>query len=162
MGDLHIRVREQLDAAAVPYTLRDHGSFQATIASPADFAAALGYPLGRITKTLVCQSRSTGVLAAVVCPMDMRIDFKRIAQELDCGRLEAASPQLLESATGYPRGGVSPLGLDTQIDIVIARQVLDYETVLIGGGALGIELEIAPHELIRITGARTIEFGASS
>lgn len=132
------------------------------IETPADFAAALGYPLGRIMKTLVCRSRSNDTHVAIVCPMDARVDFKRIAQQLDCGRLETASTAELESITGYPRGGVSPLGLDDRIPVVVERRVLDYETVLIGGGAAGIELEIAPEDLIRITGAMALEFSIAA
>jgi Cys-tRNA(Pro)/Cys-tRNA(Cys) deacylase len=162
LGDLHARVREYLERSRAAYLLRDHAAMDVVIASPADFAAALGYPVGRIMKTLVCRSRSTGAYAAIVCPMDARVDFKRVAQQLNCGRLETASAADLESVTGYPRGGVSPLGLDDDIPVVVERRALDYETVLVGGGAAGVEVEIAPDELIRITRATVLEFSVAA
>jgi Cys-tRNA(Pro)/Cys-tRNA(Cys) deacylase len=162
MRDIHTRVREHLDTSAASFIVHDHDVVETAIESPADFAAALGYPLGRIMKTIVCRSRSTGTYAAIVCPMDTRVDFKRIAQQLNCGRLETADPAELESVVGYPRGGVSPLGLDDHIPVVIERRSLDYETVLIGGGVSGVEVEIAPRELIRITGAVPFEFSLTA
>ncbi len=162
MTVLHSRVRERLQACAAVYVVRDHDALPVAITSPADFAGALGYPLGRIMKTLVCRSGSAGAFTAVVAPMDTRADFKRIARQLNCSRLQAASPAELESVTGYPRGGVSPVGLDEGMAVVIERRALDYETVLIGGGAPGVEVEIAPQELIRITGAIPMEFALAT
>ncbi|MEZ0050928.1 Cys-tRNA(Pro)/Cys-tRNA(Cys) deacylase [Mycobacterium sp. MAA66] len=158
MGELHPRVFEHLSCSNATYLVRDHASMTTAIESPSDFATALGYPLGRIMKTLLCRTRSTGNYAAVTCPMDVRIDFKGVAVELNCGRMEAASAQQLEEVTHYPQRGVSPFGLDERIAVVIARQALNYDTVLVGGGAVGIEIEIAPQELIRIAGARVVDF----
>ncbi len=85
--------------------------------------------------------------------MDQRIDLKQAAQSLDVGRLEFASPQELEEMIGYPRHGVSPFGLNSVISVVVARSLLRHETVLVGAGAIGVEIEITPQELIDATNA---------
>ncbi|BBZ56223.1 aminoacyl-tRNA deacylase [Mycolicibacterium phocaicum] len=159
MNELHERVRRHLETAAVVYTAHDHAALPAPVSSPADFAAMLGYPVDRIMKTLICRVRSTRELVAVTCPVDIRVDFKRVASELDCGRIEVASTEQLETATGYPRLGVSPLGLDDSITVAIARQSFTYDTVLVGGGATRVEVELAPHDLQRITGAVPVDLG---
>ncbi|MUL79482.1 aminoacyl-tRNA deacylase [Mycolicibacterium sp. CBMA 226] len=159
MTELHVRVRRHLDASAVPYVVHDHAALPVAISSPADFASALGYPVDRIMKTLICHVRSTGALVAMTCPVDVRVDFKRVATELGCGRIEVVSTEQLETATGYPRLGVSPLGLDGNITVAMARQSFGHDTVLVGGGAAGVEVELAPHDLQRITGAVPIDLG---
>lgn len=159
MNELHERVRRHLESAAVAHTVHDHATLPAPVSSPADFAAMLGYPVDRIMKTLICQVRSTGKLVAVTCPVNVRVDFKRVASELDCGRMEVASTEQLETATGYPRLGVSPLGLDDSIIVAIAQQSLTYDTVLVGGGAAGVEVELAPHDLQRIASAVSVDLG---
>lgn len=153
MAELHARVRRHLDDVSVPHLVHDHAAIPGRIASPNDFAAALGYPVDRIMKTLICQERSSSTLIAVTCPVNIRVDFKRIAAKLGCSRIDVASTAQLETATGYPRLGVSPLGLDPSITVAMAQHTLTYDTVLVGGGAAGIEVEIAPHDLQRITGA---------
>lgn len=157
MGEPHPRVLAHLNSSNTPYLVMDHATIPTAINSPVDFAAALGYPLGRIMKTLLCRPRSTGNYVAVVCSVDARIDFKYIAAELNCGRLEVANAHQLQEATHYPSRGVSPLGLDDQVAVVVASHACNYDTVLVGGGAVGIEIEIAPRELIRITGAKVLD-----
>jgi Cys-tRNA(Pro)/Cys-tRNA(Cys) deacylase len=157
MGELHFRVHRHLESARVPYVIRDHEAATVPIDSPADFAAALGYSVGRIMKTLVCQTRSSERLVAVVCPVDLRVDFKRIARELDCGRLEVAKSEQLETVIGYPRLGVSPFGLGDEVTIALASQAMDHKTVLVGGGEVGVEVEIAPHDLQSSTDAVLID-----
>lgn len=157
MAELHARVRAHLDDAAVTHLVHDHAALPGPISSPTDFAAALGYPVDRITKTLICHERSTGRLIAVTCPVNVRVDFKRVASELGCSRIEVASTEQLETAIGYPRLGVSPLGLDDRITVALAQRTLAHDTVLVGGGAAGIEVELAPHDLQRITGAVPID-----
>ena len=68
-------------------------------------------------------------------------------------RVEVASAEDLSVKTGYPRNGVSPLGLADGISIVVDRALLDYPSILIGGGATAVEIEIAPADLVRISGA---------
>ena len=128
----HPRVIQALQEASVPYEVRWHDECDRPIEGPADFAAALGYPIGRITKTLVVASPSTRLFGAVV---------------LGRGRVEIASEDELAAATGYPRTGVSPLGLADGVPVVIDDSLTGFATVLVGAGVLGGEVELAPEDL---------------
>ena len=78
--------------------------------------------------------------------MDRRLNFRSIANAIGTKRVEAASPEYLQIKTGYPRNGVSPLGLAEDITVVVDRLLFDYPTVLIGGGTAEIEIELSPSE----------------
>ena len=153
MATIDPRVQRHIQTLEVSCTIRYHRDFSSDIRTPADFADALGYQLSRVTKSVFCRSQSKASYAVLVGPIDRRIDFKRASQALDAGRLEVASPRELEQVIGYPRHGVSPFGLDSAISVVVARELLSYESVLVGAGALGVEIEVAPLDLIHATNA---------
>jgi Cys-tRNA(Pro)/Cys-tRNA(Cys) deacylase len=87
----------------------DHRELATEIRTPADFAAALGYPVERIAKTLFLCSPDRQVYAAAVCSVSRRVDFKSAAGAIGLRRVEVASAEDLRVETGYPRNGVSPL-----------------------------------------------------
>jgi Cys-tRNA(Pro)/Cys-tRNA(Cys) deacylase len=147
------RVQRHIQSLEISCTIRYHRDFASDIRTPADFADALGYQLSRVTKSVFCRSQSKASYAVLVGPIDKRIDFKQASQALDAGRLEVASPQELEQVIGYPRHGVSPFGLDSAVAVVVARELLSYESVLVGAGAPGVEIEVAPLDLIHATNA---------
>lgn len=72
--------------------------------------------------------------------------------------MEVASPEALNSSLGYPRNGVSPLGAPADIPVLLDEAVLNYPTVLVGGGATGIEIELSPKDLVQMTSATTGTF----
>jgi Cys-tRNA(Pro)/Cys-tRNA(Cys) deacylase len=156
VNELHQHVQEVVAALGTSYKIHDHSTLPKEIKNPNDFAAALGYPIQRITKTLFLRSHDGQSYAAVVCSMDQRLDFKSTANAIGVKRIETASSEDLQAKTGYPRNGVSPLGLADDIAVVVDKQLFDYPTVLIGGGATGIEIELSPADLVRLSGA-TVE-----
>jgi Cys-tRNA(Pro)/Cys-tRNA(Cys) deacylase len=153
---LHENVQAAIGRLETGYEIHDHGELSSKIRNPADFAAALGYPIQRITKTLFLRSHGGEIYAVAVCSIDRRINFKSTANALGVKRVEAASLEDLQAKTGYPKNGVSPLGLTGDIAVVVDRPLFDYPTVLIGGGATAIEIELSPADLVRISGA-TVE-----
>ena len=153
MTTIDPRVQHHIESSNVSCIIRHHRDFPTDIRTPTDFADALGYQLARITKSVFCRAQSKASYAVLVGPMDQRIDFKQAAQALDAGRLEVASPEELEQIVGYPRHGVSPFGLDSAISVVVARELLSHESVLVGAGAGGVEIEVSPLELVRATNA---------
>jgi Cys-tRNA(Pro)/Cys-tRNA(Cys) deacylase len=144
---LHPRVAQALTEAAVPYEVRWHDECDRPIQGPADFAAALGYPVGRITKTLIVASRGARLYIAVVLPADGRLDPRAAGDAFGQGRVEIASAEELATTTGYPRAGVSPLGLADGVPVVIDDGLTGFATVLVGAGVLGGEVELAPEHL---------------
>ena len=156
MNELHKNIRTAIDKLEAGYKIHDHNKLPSEIRNPNDFAAALGYPIQRITKTLLLRSHDGQVYVAAVCSVDRRLNFKSTANAVGAKRVEVASPEDLQVKTGYPKNGVSPLGLAEHITVVVDRLLFDYPTVLIGGGAAKIEIELSPSDLVRISGA-TVE-----
>jgi Cys-tRNA(Pro)/Cys-tRNA(Cys) deacylase len=150
---LHENVQAAVGALGTGYKIHDHGELSVEIRSPQDFADALGYPIQRITKTLFLRSRDGQAHAVAVCSMDRRLNFQSIADALGVKRAEAAPLDDLQAKTGYPRNGVSPLGLAGDITVLVDELLLGYPTVLIGGGAAAIEIELTPADLVRVSGA---------
>jgi Cys-tRNA(Pro)/Cys-tRNA(Cys) deacylase len=150
---LHEHVSAAIRGLEGDLRVYDHRDLAAEIRTPADFAAALGYPVERIAKTLFLCSPDRQSFAAAVCPISRRLDFKSAASAVGLKKVEVASAEDLAAKTGYPRHGVSPLGLADDIPVVVDRALLDHPTILIGGGAAAVEIEIAPADLVRISGA---------
>ncbi|AEF38662.1 aminoacyl-tRNA deacylase [Hoyosella subflava] len=163
MTSPHVNVLRSVDATGVNVAIHDHESFESPIRSPQDFADALGYQLSRITKTVFLRSKSSGHYAVAVCAMDRKLDFAAIADGLhQSTRMEVASAEELDRVIGYPKHGVSPLGLPSDVAVVVDEALLAEPTVLIGGGAAGVELELAPADLVWASGARVAQIGITN
>jgi Cys-tRNA(Pro)/Cys-tRNA(Cys) deacylase len=153
---LHPHVEQALARSAASYKVHRHEDFAGPIRNAEDFSRALGYEIGRITKTLFVRSHDAQGYAALVCSMDRRLDFKAAARSLEYKRLETASPAELEGHVGYPKNGVSPVGLPSDMRVLIDEGLNVYPTVLIGGGAEAIEVEISPGDLALVCGAAVL------
>ena len=118
-------------------------------------AAALGIEPARVFKTLVA-SVDDGLVLAVV-PVDRELDPKRLAAATGGRRAVMADPAEAERATGYVVGGISPLGSRRQLPVVVDGSAFDHETVFVSAGRRGLQLEIAPHDLVRLGHARSAQ-----
>ena len=117
-------------------------------------AAALGVDSARVYKTLVVTGES-GRLAVAIIPVAARLNLKAIAAALGGKQADLAAPADAERATGYVVGGISPLGQRRRLPTVVDAGVLGHETVYVSAGRRGLELELAPADLIALTGATT-------
>lgn len=109
-------------------------------------AAALGLPAARLFKTLVVDV--DGSLRAYVLPADRQLDLRSVGK-----RAALADRTAAERATGYVVGGISPLGQRRRLATTVDSSALGWETVLVSAGRRGLQLELAPADLIRLTGA---------
>jgi Cys-tRNA(Pro) deacylase len=155
MEVVHPRVREVLARHNVSARVRRHADQTIPIQGPQDFARALGYDLGRITKSLFVRCTCHGQYAVIVCPVQRRVDMPRIAGYLGCRRLELATLAELEALLGFSPGGVSPIGIG-DIPVLLDEQLLELPTVLVAAGEVAVELEIEPARLAEITRARVV------
>ena len=144
-----------LQRSATSFKLWNHTDLPGSIQSPADFARASGFMIDQITKSLLLAS-GTDNFAIAVCPVQATCDFPLLAAVLQVGRLKMASSKDLGRVTGYPRNGVSPLGLD--VPVVLDETCTEFETILIGAGVVGTEVEIAPLALVTSTRAVVAKF----
>jgi len=117
----------------------------------AGVASALGIASERVYKTLVTEV--DGALTVAVVPVTGGLDLKALAAAAGGKRAALADRTLAERSTGYVRGGISPLGQRRRLPTVIDASAPEYDTVYISAGRRGLQLELAPADLIRLTGA---------
>ncbi len=114
-------------------------------------AETLGVPPERVLKTLM--ATVDGGLTVAVVPVAERLDLKALARALGGRAAAMAPPADAERATGYVVGGISPVGQRRAHPTVIDASALAHEAVLVSGGRRGLDVELAPADLVRITGA---------
>jgi Cys-tRNA(Pro)/Cys-tRNA(Cys) deacylase len=138
--------------AGVPITVHE---FEATAADGRGYglaaAEAMGVEPTRVFKTLVVAV--DGALAVAVVPVGGECDLKAVAAALGGKRAVMADQREAERATGYVVGGISPLGQRRRLPTVVDVSVLPLPTVFVSGGRRGLELELAPSDLVALTGA---------
>ncbi len=114
---------------------------------------ALGVPGERVFKTLVAQLDEARLVVAMV-PVVAQLDLKRLAVVEGAKRAELAPSRDAERATGYVLGGISPLGQRRRLPAYLDDSALGFETVFVSAGRRGLELELAPKDLLAVSGAR--------
>ncbi len=113
---------------------------------------ALGVEPERVFKTLMTEV--DGALVVAVVPMTGRLDLKALAAAAGGKRASMADPAAAEKATGYVVGGISPLGQRRRLRTVLDASASEHATVLVSAGRRGLDVELAPADLVRLTGAR--------
>lgn len=121
-------------------------------------AEALGVEPARVFKTLVADV--DGKLTVGVVPVTGQLDLKALAAAAGGKRARMADAGAAQRATGYVLGGISPLGQRSRLPVVIDSSVRDFQTVFCSGGRRGLELELAPADLIELTSATVAPIGA--
>jgi Cys-tRNA(Pro)/Cys-tRNA(Cys) deacylase len=140
-----------LSRAGVSYTLHPYAHDPRAEAYGDEAATALGIPTQRIFKTLI--ATVDGRLACGVVPVAGRLDLKALAAALGGKRAELAEPAAAARATGYVVGGISPLGQKSRLPIVLDDSAAAFDTVYVSAGRRGLQVELAPDDLARLTGA---------
>jgi Cys-tRNA(Pro)/Cys-tRNA(Cys) deacylase len=120
-------------------------------------AAALGVDPGRIFKTLVVDLG--GALAVAVVPVARALDLKAFAAVLGHKKAAMADSAAAERSSGYVRGGISPVGQRRPLPTVLDASAEAFETVYVSAGRRGLQVELRPADLVRVTGASVAPIG---
>jgi Cys-tRNA(Pro)/Cys-tRNA(Cys) deacylase len=118
---------------------------------------ALGVPPGRVFKTLIADV--DGQLTVAVVPVAGSLDLKALATAVGGKKAAMADQARAERASGYVTGGIAPVGLRRPLPVVLDESVLDHPTVFCSAGQRGLQIELAPADLVAATGARTAAIG---
>ena len=140
-----------LERARIAFELRPYEHSPGTTSYGEEAAEALGVDPARVFKTLLASL--DGRLVVGVVPVTGRLDLRALARVLGGSRAVMADLGAAERATGYVAGGISPLGQRRAHPTVVDATALDHATILISGGRRGLDLEMAPADLVAITGA---------
>ncbi|NYG56214.1 Cys-tRNA(Pro) deacylase [Nocardioides perillae] len=148
-----------LASAGVAHVLHPYAHDPRATSYGAEAAAVLGVDPARVLKTLLADL--DGGLVVAVVPVAGQLDLKALARALGGSRATMAEPARAERATGYVVGGISPLGQKRTHPTVVDAGALEHATVLVSAGRRGLDVELAPGDLVRLTGAVVAPVGRS-
>jgi Cys-tRNA(Pro)/Cys-tRNA(Cys) deacylase len=141
-----------LTAAGVAHTVHSYEHDPRTpVGYGMEAALTLGLDAGQVFKTLVAQV--DGRLTVAVVPVTGHLDLKALATAVGGKRAVMAQRGDAERATGYVAGGISPLGQKQALPTVVDESVFLYDEVYVSGGRRGLDVGIAPDDLVALTGA---------
>ncbi len=149
-----------LTAAGIGFVLRPYDHDPRSESFGLEAASALAVEPERVLKTLLAVV--DGALTVAVVPVSGRLDLRALARSRHARRAEMADPAVAERATGYVVGGISPIGQKRRHPTVVDLSALDHESVLVSGGRRGLDVELAPADLVAITSASLDRIGRST
>ncbi len=143
---------EALEAAAVPFTV-----VRTQRAHSAEESAALqGIELGALLRTIVVR-RGDDDYVFVLVPGGRRFDWPKVRAYLGVKRLSLPDADEARVATGYERGAITPFGSARPWPVVADTSIVGLERIAIGGGAHGVNLHLAPADLVAALGAAVVD-----
>jgi Cys-tRNA(Pro)/Cys-tRNA(Cys) deacylase len=145
-----------LEAAQVEFTLHHYDHDPKADSFGLEAAEKLGVAPERVFKTLVAKVDGKQLVMAVL-PVAARLDLKKLAAAAGGKKADMAEPAAAERATGYVVGGISPLGGRKRLPTLIDASALGFATVLASAGQRGLQMELAPQDLVRLTDAGTAD-----
>ena len=149
-----------LDKLKIEYEIREYAVDENDL-SAENVAQKVGMPLERVFKTLVARGDKNGVIMAVVSGA-AEVDLKALAAVSGNKKVEMVHLNEVLPLTGYIRGGVSPLGAKKNYPVYLDRSALEQVKISISAGMRGMQIFLAPTDLVKATGAVIGEFGRLS
>ncbi len=144
-----------LDREKIKYEVRTY-EYDEKDLSGTSAAAKLGIEPDRLFKTLVLRGEKRGIVVCII-PVNREINLKSFASQIKDKRTEMIHVKELLGLTGYIRGGCSPIGMKKLYPTFIEKSCLDYEKIGVSGGQRGVQILLAPQDLIKAAKAEIIE-----
>ena len=142
--------RAKIAYELVPYTV-DEDNLAAT-----HVAEELGEDIATVFKTLVLRGDRSGLFVCVI-PGDKEVDLKAAARVSGNKKADLIPMKELLPTTGYIRGGCSPIGMKKPLPTFIHSTCLDHERIYISAGVRGLQIAIAPIDLVAYVGATVVD-----
>ncbi len=151
-----IRILEKED---ISYEIREY-AIDDDVLTAEGVAEVLGFKPERIFKTLILRGDRSGPMIALT-PAGTEINVRALAKASGDKRVEMVPLREVRDLTGYERGAVTPLGIQRSYPVFIDETVELWDIVGISGGAKGLEILLAPSDLLRVTNAIKADFSRS-
>jgi Cys-tRNA(Pro)/Cys-tRNA(Cys) deacylase len=148
-----------LEARGVEHRVRVYDPERA-FHSADEAATLLGVPGASVLKTLVVLREAAGRAKPllVLVPSNRQVDLRRVGQALGEKRLRMATQREAEQLTGLRVGGISALAVRAgAFEVLVDRSAAGWERVHVSAGVRGVDLELAPADLLAVTGGRLVD-----
>ena len=143
---------EALEAAGVPFRF-----VRTEVARSAEESASFqGIPVGSLLRSILVRRAADDYLFVLV-PGGRRFDWPKLRAHLGTNRLTLPDQDEAKEETGYPRGAITPFGPRRPWPVIVDASIEGLEVVAIGGGAHGVNVHLAPADLVRATGAEVVD-----
>ena len=136
-----------LEQKKIPYQMHDYVSSGAIAGE--DVAQVLGENPDLVFKTLVTVGKSKQNYVFLV-PVNKELNLKKCAKSVGQKSVEMIRVDEINKATGYIRGGCSPIGMKKQFVTVVDESAKNCETIIFSAGKIGTQVEIAPNDLEKV------------
>lgn len=148
-----------LERAGIWYDVRSYVHDPTAASFGLEAAEALGTEPARVFKTLLVDTDKG--LGVGIVPVDRLLDLKAVAAALGAKKATMAEPAVAERVTGYVVGGISPVGQKKSLPTVLDVSAEQHTTILVSGGRRGLDLELAPADLLAVVRGRTAPIARS-
>jgi Cys-tRNA(Pro) deacylase len=115
--------------------------------NPEESAALQGIELASLLRTIVVR-RGAGDYVFVLVPAGRRFDWPKLRAHLGVSRLSLPDQHEAQAVTGYERGAITPFGASRAWPVIADAAIVHLELVAIGGGARGVNVHLAPADLV--------------
>lgn len=142
----------------VTYTIHQYDHDPSHDSYGLEAVEALGQDPKKVFKTLLfCLNGVAKDLAVAVIPVDQKLNLKLAAKAAKGKKAEMANPEIAQKTTGYVVGGISPLGQKKALPTFIHSSAEPQETICVSAGKRGLEIELAPSDLAKLTRAQFVD-----
>lgn len=145
-----------LERAGVTFDLQAYDHDPRAPAYGLEAATALGLDPGSVFKTLLSRL-DDGRLVVAIVPVTGQLDLKSLARVAGARKAQMADPGDAQRTTGYVVGGISPLGQKKRLTTFLDASARDQTTIHVSAGRRGLEIALAPADLVRLTSASYAE-----
>jgi Cys-tRNA(Pro)/Cys-tRNA(Cys) deacylase len=149
-----------LEAAGIAHEVYTYDASDGKIDAAA-VAEKLGKSLADFFKTLVARGQGGNNIYVFCIPADGELDLKKAAKAAGEKKIELTSVKELLPLTGYVRGGCSPFGMKKKYPLFLDAQAEGRGRIIVSGGLIGVQVSVAPGDILGITGAFTADLCAA-
>ncbi|EPF1539595.1 Cys-tRNA(Pro) deacylase [Vibrio vulnificus] len=136
----------------VPHTIHEYQPDPRATSYGLEAAEVLGQDPKKVFKTLLfCLNGEAKNLAVAIIPVDQKLNLKLAAKAANGKKADMADPEIAQKTTGYVMGGISPLGQKKALPTFLHISAEQQETICVSAGKRGLEIELAPKDLLMLT-----------